>query len=316
MVVCEDIGQIGVGRVQGDEHLILVENLDVTDAGYRTRCTGVGVLAPVPVDREEDVFNIDGFAVVELDILADVQDPLLGTRSGFPALRELGDHLTIGCEFRQAVERREIVEDADNVTGCRGIHAVGVRSPGHGQFQCSTLVRCFSPAGGACQAGCQYGGRTKGGGSFQELPPTQCAFVQELGTLLSVHGVSSFPLLDRIPLAGISQFRDIKLQKPASVKWGDRSPGSPCRVDLPLRVAKPGCLIPARQDFRACQGNSAPFRHEACCFRNRTAGRTGCTHSSGLQGARLRPSTLLRPALRRYRRTRDLLRYDARKRLK
>ncbi len=86
VIIGQNIGEVGVAALQGEDHAVRAVGLDILDAGHDAFGAGLGVLAPVQVQRGDDVLGLERLAVVPLDALAQLEDPGLGVVAGLPSL--------------------------------------------------------------------------------------------------------------------------------------------------------------------------------------------------------------------------------------
>ena len=120
MIVGEHIGEIRVGRVEGDLDLVSREFLDVLDRLHRAGRARLG-LAAMQVQRIDRVVRVEILAVGEFDALAQVQHPFGGAVLALPARRQFGDRLAVGRPFDETVEqRRGRPRSSPNLYSCRG----------------------------------------------------------------------------------------------------------------------------------------------------------------------------------------------------
>ena len=98
-------------------------------------------LAPVMVDRGDDVLGPHGFAVMELDPLAQREGPLRGVVRGRPALRQFRHQLSGVVHLGQMVAEPVAEQDDAAVLESAGIERVGRAAMGAAEAPLAALLR-------------------------------------------------------------------------------------------------------------------------------------------------------------------------------
>ncbi|VTR70835.1 hypothetical protein DESC_860011 [Desulfosarcina cetonica] len=111
MVVAQGEGKVGVAAFQFERQGVLVLFFHADDRFDQRLGSRFGARLEVPVDGIDHVVGVHGFAVVELDALAQVKNPFLGIRCGFPSFGQLGCRPAVGIDLHQAVGQGAIHQD-------------------------------------------------------------------------------------------------------------------------------------------------------------------------------------------------------------
>ena len=124
MVVGQQIGKVGVGVVEGDDHLVAVGPHRL-DAAHDAQRAGLRIFVGMALERGDHVLGGDGLAVVELDVLANLERPDLGVVGSAVFLGDRVPQGAVGIEGQQifAPAFAEGVHDLGEEAG--GVEAVG-----------------------------------------------------------------------------------------------------------------------------------------------------------------------------------------------
>ena len=123
VVVAEVERQVDIAFAHDDLHLSGGELFDFLDVGQQ-RLGGRFGLAPMHVERVNDIVCIQGFARGEADALAHIENPVGSTRLDFPALEQLTGRVAVVSDFDQVVPEHQAHVDGDGVCIGQWVQAV------------------------------------------------------------------------------------------------------------------------------------------------------------------------------------------------
>ena len=187
----QDNGEVGVRRGQPESDHVVAVLLHLRD--LTRKCLGgrLGIFAVMPVERVDHVVCGERRAVMPFHVLAKLEDPFAGVRSGFPGLRQPRNRLQVRASIYETVVYGEAHEDVGGRVVLRRIQ----RIPGLGRLDPDRDLAALLRLGGVSGAGqqCRYGsgGDAKGAHAADELAPGEQAAVQRLQECFSCrHGAS------------------------------------------------------------------------------------------------------------------------------
>ena len=140
VVVAGDVREVRVAFPQFEHHGVLAVGLHFGDRRDDILHRRRGVLREVVIVRGDDVVGVHGLAVVEFDVLAQLECPLRGVVGGRPAGGKLAHQLARGVDLGQEVARRESHPLGEVLAVQPGVHVVGARSRADADTKMTALL--------------------------------------------------------------------------------------------------------------------------------------------------------------------------------
>ena len=193
MIVGHQIGHVGIGLAEGDRDLVAIRRLDVLDDLHLAGRTRFGIRAAVAVEGEDHIGGGHLLAAVELDALAQLEDPALGGIEAFPALRQLARGLAGGAHLDQCIA--EEITDLDRHLGLIGrrVEAVGAGTALQREHGIAALLRRRQGRLGQ-KGGRQGDAETDSRGALHESPPGEPAADRQISQSANVFHREDPPL--------------------------------------------------------------------------------------------------------------------------
>jgi hypothetical protein len=179
VVVADDVGEIGVARLQGKDDPVAPVRLDLGHRFENGLGRGLAVLAAMVVDRGHHVIGGDGLAIVKRDATANLEAPGHRVVRGLPALGDIRDDLPGVAHLREVIA--QAVAEHLGVAVLEGgrIQGVGRRAVPQAHAEVAALLRSGGMRAAAHEGRDDQGRRPEHRGPRQEFATADAAGTQQ-----------------------------------------------------------------------------------------------------------------------------------------